>query len=112
MTNATDPLGNPVSIAYNPQHLPTSITDARGYITTMTYDANGNVTSITDATRQPNGAAESGTQCGTAGTGNSVDDDADTKVDDGCPSTKNTYDTAGKVTSMTNALGAHRVLHV
>jgi len=105
ITSATDPLGNPISIAYNAQHLPTSITDARGYITTMGYDANGNLTSVTDATRQPTGAAESGTQCGTAGTGNNIDDDADTKVDDGCPSTKYTYDTAGKVTSMANALG-------
>jgi RHS repeat-associated protein len=105
ITSATDPLGIPVSIAYNPQHLPTSITDARGYITTMTYDANGNMTSLTDATRQPNGPAESGAQCGTNGTGNSLDDDADTKIDDGCPSTKYVYDTAGKVTTMTNALG-------
>ncbi len=43
LLGSEDPLGNPTSLTYNPQHLPTSITDGNGNVTTMVYDAKGNL---------------------------------------------------------------------
>src|SRR5262249_49983020 len=91
--------------AYDAAGRLTSTSRPAGGITSTTYDSRSLVTATTDPLRQPNGAPESGMQCGTAGTGNGVDDDADTKIDDGCPSTKYGYDDAGRRTSMTDALG-------
>src|SRR3990172_10328093 len=65
----------------------------------------GNRITVTNAKRQPVGQAESGSQCGTAGTGNGTDDDGDTVVDDGCPSSKFTYDALDRLQSSTDALG-------
>ncbi len=48
LLSSQDPLGNPLQITYNPEHLPTSITDGNGHVTTMVYDANGNVLQQTD----------------------------------------------------------------
>ncbi len=82
------------------------VIDALGQSTTYGHDAGGNLTSVTDANRQPVGPAETGTaQCGTAGTGNGVDDDSDGKKDDGCPSTIYVYDSLNRLTSATDALG-------
>lgn len=106
LTATEDPLGNPISITYNAQHLPTTVTDARGFTTYMGYDADGNLTSVTDPTRVTNGTSESAVSgCGVAGTGDGNDDDSDTFVDDGCPSTIYTYDAEGKMTSKTDAIG-------
>lgn len=81
------------------------VIDALGSSTTYGYDANGNRTSVTNANRQPVNIAESGTDCGTAGTGDGVDDDSDTVVDDGCPSTMYSYDELNGVESVVDALG-------
>jgi RHS repeat-associated protein len=82
-----------------------STTDALGNKTTYGYDAASNKISVTNPKRQPVGTPESGSQCGSAGTGNGVDDDADGVVDDGCPSTKYVYDALNRLTSETDALG-------
>lgn len=81
------------------------VIDAVGNSTTYGYDAAGNRISVTNAKRQPVGQAESGSQCGTAGTGNGTDDDSDTVVDDGCPSSKLAYDALNRLQSSTDALG-------
>jgi YD repeat-containing protein len=41
-------LGNPIAITFNPQHLPTTVEDARGNVTTLAYDYNRNLVSKTD----------------------------------------------------------------
>ncbi len=82
----------------------TQVIDALGQSTTYGYDGNGNRTSVTTAKRQPVGAAETGTQCGASGTGNDIDDDADTVKDDGCPSNINAFDTLNRLQSTTDAL--------
>jgi RHS repeat-associated protein len=83
----------------------TKIIDALGKATTMGYDANGKVTSLTNARRQASGSAESGSQCGSAGTGNETDEDGDTVKDDGCPSRKYVYDAKSQLTSETDGVG-------
>ena len=48
-TTIEDPLGNPISVTYNAQHLPLEATDARGVVTKNVYDARGNaIESIVD----------------------------------------------------------------
>ncbi len=81
------------------------VIDALGNSTTYGYDAAGNRINVTNAKRQAVGPAETGSQCGTAGTGNGTDDDGDTVVDDGCPSSKFTYDALNRLQSSTDALG-------
>ncbi len=106
LTHTEDPLGNPVSITYGANHLPTTVTDGRGFTTYITYDTHGNVTSVTDPTRVTIGTSEASVDgCGTGGTGDGIDDDSDGRIDDGCPSTINTYATGGKLTSTIDALG-------
>ena len=73
-------------------------------VTTYSYDANSNPTTITRPKRQPVGVAESGSQCGTTGTGNDTDEDGDGTKDDGCPSAISAYDALNRVQSMTDAL--------
>ncbi|MEZ4614123.1 MAG: DUF6531 domain-containing protein [Caldilineaceae bacterium] len=43
MLGIADPQGDPLLISYNPEHLPTSITDGNGNVTTIQYYADGNV---------------------------------------------------------------------
>ncbi len=42
-----DPQGDPLLISYNPEHLPTTITDAKGNVTTLLYTATGNIDQLT-----------------------------------------------------------------
>ncbi len=103
-THADD--GCPSTIySYDDAGRMTAVTKADGGITTYDYDSMGHLLSLTDPLRQPQSTPESGGDCGTAGTGDGLDDDSDTHVDDGCPSTIYSYDTAGRRTSMTDALG-------
>jgi RHS repeat-associated protein len=81
------------------------VIDSIGQKTTYSYDAMSNLITVTNTKRQPVGSPESGTQCGTAGTGNNTDDDSDGTKDDGCPSTKHAYDSLDRLTSTTDALG-------
>ncbi|MEE8519568.1 MAG: DUF6531 domain-containing protein [Dehalococcoidia bacterium] len=81
------------------------VIDALGQSTTYGHDANGNRTTVTNANRQPVGPAETGAQCGTAGTGDGVDDDGDTVKDDGCPSIIHAFDALDRLQSVTDALG-------
>jgi RHS repeat-associated protein len=102
----TDARGNQTDYDYTDGNL-TSVTDALGNVTTFAYgDTNnpGLVTSVTDPLRQPVSTAESGADCGSAGTGDGDDDDSDTVVDDGCPNTILTYDTVGNQTSAVDAV--------
>lgn len=54
---------------------------------------------------QPVGAPETGEDCGEHGTGNGIDSDSDTVVDDGCPSTLYAYDEVNRLEAETDALG-------
>jgi YD repeat-containing protein len=51
------------------------------------------------------GATEIGSECGTAGTGDGVDDDSVGAKDDGCPSAVYAYDALNRLTSETDSLG-------
>jgi len=81
------------------------VIDALSKKTSYAYDGNGNRTSVTSANRQPVSMAESGSDCGTAGTGDGVDDDSDGAKDDGCPSTIYAYDALDRLTTETDSLG-------
>ncbi|HLF79433.1 MAG TPA: DUF6531 domain-containing protein [Dehalococcoidia bacterium] len=82
-----------------------SVVDANNKTTTYSYDANGNRTAVVNANRQVVSIAESGAQCGGGGTGNGVDDDSDSVIDDGCPSVLYTYDNLNRLASQKDALG-------
>jgi RHS repeat-associated protein len=101
----TDALSHTTTYTYDVQNNVLTVTDALGNVTTTTYNAKGLPTSVTDANRTTLGSPEAGAQCGTAGTGNGVDDDADGRVDDGCPNSMTTYDNADRVTSVVDAAG-------
>ncbi len=61
---------------------------------------------LTNQQRPPVGNPESGvSQCGTAGTGNGVDNDGDSVADDGCPSTAYTHDAQNNVLTAVDGLG-------
>jgi YD repeat-containing protein len=76
-----------------------------GNTTSYGYDGNSNRTSVTNAKRQTVGTAESGSNCGTAGTGNGADNDSDSAIDDGCPSVIYTYNNRNLLASQIDALG-------
>ena len=76
-----------------------------GNKTTYSYDVKGNLQTVRDANRNTVSAPEDGADCGSAGTGDGVDDDSDTVVDDGCPSYIYNYDDADRLTSVIDPLG-------
>ncbi len=82
-----------------------SVTDPLANVTSYTYDADGNVEEVFNALRQPVSAPETGGDCGGPGTGDGVDDDSDTVIDDGCPSTVVTYTGLNDVDIVTDARG-------
>ena len=101
----TNELGHTITKTYDSQNNVLTAADNLNNTTSFTYDARGHQKTTTDANRQPVGPPETGAQCGTAGTGDGIDDDADTVADDGCPSTISTYDSAGRLTDVVDALG-------
>jgi RHS repeat-associated protein len=98
-------LGHTTTLTNDNFNMPLAQTDNLGHVSTWTYDSKGNLKTITDAKRTAVGTAESGSACGTSGTGNGTDDDADSTIDDGCPNTIYSYDSADRLTSVTDALG-------
>jgi RHS repeat-associated protein len=80
------------------------VIDALGHSTTYGYDENGNLISVTSPNRQAVGTPESGANCAGA-TGDGDDDDSDTVIDDGCPSTIYEYDELNRPVATTDALG-------
>jgi RHS repeat-associated protein len=94
-----------VIYSYDDNDRLTSVVNAIGGVTSYAYDARGNVVSVTYAKRQAVGAPETGTACGTAGTGNDVDNDSDGTKDDGCPNVIYTYDNLNRLLTQTDALG-------
>jgi RHS repeat-associated protein len=104
-TDVVDASSGVTHYAYDTSNNPTSVTDPSNHVTSYTYDSNGNVLTMTNGLRQPVGTAESGSQCGSAGTGNGVDDDGDGKIDDGCPSVIYTYTSKNDVDLATDARG-------
>jgi RHS repeat-associated protein len=83
----------------------TNIVNALGNNTTYEYDENSNHIAVTNPLRQAVSTPESGEDCGEEGTGDGVDDDSDDVVDDGCPSTRYTYDEVDRLESEIDALG-------
>jgi RHS repeat-associated protein len=105
MHTVTNELDEVTTYTYDDQNNLLTVEDNLDNTTTYTHDAKGNLKTITDANRQPVGPGETGAQCGTAGTGDGVDDDADTVEDDGCPSTIYDYDNADRLIDVIDALG-------
>jgi RHS repeat-associated protein len=101
----TDANSNVTTYAYDDADRLISVTDAELGVTSYGYDAVGNRTSVTNANRTAVSTPESGADCGGSGTGDGVDNDSDTAVDDGCPSTTYAYDNVGRLSSETDALG-------
>ena len=102
---ATNELGHVTTDTYDPRNDVLTIKDNLNNTSSNTYNTKGVVTTVTDAKRQAVGAPETGAACGTAGTGNGVDDDGDGVKDDGCPSAIYSYDAADRLTQVTDALG-------
>lgn len=105
MHTVTNELDEVTTYTYDDQNNLLTIEDNLDDTTTYTHDAKGNLKTITDANRQPVGPGETGAQCGTAGTGDGVDDDGNTVKDDGCPSTIYDYDNADRLIEVIDALG-------
>ena len=80
-----------------------NVVDAESGVTLYGYDAVGNRTVVLNANRAAVGTPE--TACGAYGTGDGVDDDSDTFVDDGCASAIYTYDNLNRLSADTDALG-------
>jgi RHS repeat-associated protein len=94
------------SFAFDSLHRLQSMTDALGRVTAYQYDAGSNVTKRVDANHAAVGSAETGSQCGSSGTGNGTDEDSDTVADDGCPNTLYTYDDANRLEKIEHWNGA------
>jgi RHS repeat-associated protein len=101
----TNELSHTTTWTYDDANHVLTVTDHLSNGVSYTYDAAGNAKTVTNANRKANGTAESGTNCGTAATGNGVDNDSDGAIDDGCPSTIYNYDNANRLTSVIDALG-------
>ena len=101
----TNELSHTTTFTYDDQNNVLTVADNLGNTASNTYDAKGNLKTVTDANRQPVSAPETGAQCGTAGTGDGVDDDGDTVADDGCPSAIYNYDDGDRLTEVIDALG-------
>ena len=104
LLTVTDANTNVTTYVYDDADRLIKVTDAEDGVTTYGYDANRNRTAVTNANREINGTAESGADCGTAGTGNGVDNDSDGDIDDGCPSVLYTYDNLNLLATQTDAL--------
>ncbi len=105
LLTSTNELGHTTTYAYDAQNNVVTATDNLDNVTTYTYDAKGSLKTVTDANRETVGDAETGDDCGSAGTGNGVDDDSDTVEDDGCPSVIYGYDDADRLVEVIDALG-------
>ncbi len=101
----TNELGHVTTNTFDSRGALLSTMDQLGHTTSFTYDNKGNLQTFTDANRKPNGVAETGSACGTLGTGDQIDSDGDTQVDDGCPSTIYSYDGGDRVTQVVDGLG-------
>jgi RHS repeat-associated protein len=100
-----DPLGNTTTYTYDDAGNVLTTSDALGHVTSTTYNAKGAKLSMTDANRQAFGGFEAGAQCGTPGTGDGDDDDADGVVDDGCPNATFEYDDQDRLTAVNDTKG-------
>lgn len=103
--SVTDELSHVSSATYDDFNMPLAVSDDLGNTSSWTYDAKGNVETITDANREAVSTAESGADCGAAGTGDGSDDDSDTVVDDGCPNYIYTYENLDRLSEVVDALG-------
>ena len=97
-TSVTNARGKITTYAYDTLDRLESVTDPLSRVTSYGYDAASNLSQRTDAKREAVGPAETGTDCGSAGAGNGVDEDADTVPDDGCPTAVYTYDALSRLT--------------
>jgi RHS repeat-associated protein len=105
ITEVTDDLTHTTAFTYDIDGNRLSVEDAEGNITSYTFDDGGRVLTVTDPMRQLVGTAESGSNCGSDGTGNGVNEDSgsDNVADDGCPSTVFAYDNQNNLTKVTES---------
>ncbi|HLF79735.1 MAG TPA: RHS repeat-associated core domain-containing protein [Dehalococcoidia bacterium] len=99
-----DALNNTTTYNYDAANRLTSVIDSASGTTTYMYDANGNRLSATSAKRAAVSTPESGSACGSSGTGNGSNEDSDSTADDGCPSVIYTYDELNRLETITDPL--------
>ncbi len=107
ITGRTDPNGHATTYTYDPNHRPTGYTTPTGQKWTAVYDLDGNVTST--VTGKGNVAGNTAAQIA-AGTITAAHDTLDrptsTSYGDGTPTVSWTYDTASRITTMTDGAGS------
>ncbi len=102
VTSVTDANGHTTTYAYDADGHKTSVTTPNGHATTYTYDANGNLTSVTT----PSGGETTYTYDADNRKVTSVDPRGNvTGGDPADYTTTYAYDAAGRLTSVTDALG-------
>jgi len=113
LTSLTDAVGSTTNFAYELRGLLTSITDPLQKTTNITYDVNGRPTSKTDRNGTalayaytPTGMLASITYPDSSQTANTYDNlDRLTQMSDSIGTSSFSYDTAGRITSFTDADG-------